>query len=415
MAEAIKQGVPMSPDPATFGALGVPDDLVAALSARQIVIPFPIQALTIPDALAGRDVCGRAPTGSGKTLAFAIPLVARAGRAAPHRPSALVLVPTRELAVQVTAAMIPLAKPRRHYVLAIYGGASQQLQVQSLRRGAAIVVATPGRLADLHQQGLVDLSGVQFVVVDEADRMADMGFLPQVRRLLDEVSPTRQTLLWSATFDNDVDALVRRYQHDPARHDVEPDSTQLNAMAHTFLPVEAATKLDTAATVLRSHGRGIVFCRTRRIADRVAHQLSRTGLETAVIHGSRSQPQRQRAIDAFRRGHVQVLVATDVAARGIHIDDVGVVVHWNPVDDPKDYVHRSGRTARAGASGTVVSLVEPGDAAKIRALRHALDLPERGPGDGLASVTAKRQRKAPPPRKGRRPARRAPSVRRVRG
>jgi superfamily II DNA/RNA helicase len=400
----------MSPDPVTFTALGVPDDLVAVLSARQILAPFPIQAATIPDALAGRDVCGRAPTGSGKTLAFAIPLIARAGQATPHRPSALVLVPTRELAVQVAAAIVPLAKARRRYVVAIYGGASQQRQVESLRRAAAVVVATPGRLADLHEQGLVDLSGVQFVVVDEADRMADMGFLPQVRRLLDEVSPSRQTLLWSATFDTDVDALVRRYQHDPVRHDIQPDSTQLDAMAHAFLPVEAATKLDTAATVLRSHGRGIVFCRTRRIADRVAHQLARVGLETAVIHGSRSQPQRERAIEAFRRGQVQVLVATDVAARGIHIDDVGVVVHWNPVDDPKDYVHRSGRTARAGASGTVVSLVGPDEAAKVRALRHALDLPEHGRGDGVAAVRPERHRNARPPK----PHRDAPAPRKGR-
>ena len=369
----------MSPEPNTFAALGVPDDLVAVLAAQQIAEPFPIQAATIPDALAGRDVCGRAPTGSGKTLAFGIPLVARAAKGAPKRPTALVLVPTRELAVQVTRAVVPLAKARRLYALAIYGGTSQRAQVASLRRGAAIVVATPGRLTDLCDQGHVDLSGVQFVVVDEADRMADMGFLPQVRRLLDQVPTNRQTLLWSATLDGDVDALVQRYQHNPVRYDVEPDSIQLSAMTHAFLDVEPATKLDAAASVLRSHGQGIVFCRTRRIADRVAQQLTRSGLRTALIHGSRTQPQRERAVDAFRRGHVQVLVATDVAARGIHIDDVAVVVHWNPVDDPKDYVHRSGRTARAGASGTVVSLVGPDDSVKVRALRRALDLHDQRP------------------------------------
>jgi superfamily II DNA/RNA helicase len=365
----------MSPVPVPFASLGVPDDLVAALAAEGIVEPFPIQAATIPDALAGRDLCGRAPTGSGKTLAFGIPLVARATRAAPHRPTALVLVPTRELAAQVTKAIVPLAKARRLFVVSIYGGASQRAQVESLRRGAAIVVATPGRLIDLRDQHLVDLSAVQFVVVDEADRMADMGFLPQVRRLLDDVPASRQTLLWSATFDGDVDALVRRYQHEPVRHEVEADAVQLDAMTHSFIDVETVTKLDTAVSVLRSHGRGIVFCRTRRIADRVSQQLERRGLTISIVHGSRSQAQRERAIEAFRRGHAQVLVATDVAARGIHIDDVAVVLHWNPVDDPKDYVHRSGRTARAGASGAVVSLVGPDDVAKVRSLQRTLRIP----------------------------------------
>ena len=394
----------MSSEPNTFAMLGVPDDLVAVLAAQRITEPFPIQAATIPDALAGRDVCGRAPTGSGKTLAFGIPLVARAARGAPRRPTALVLVPTRELAVQVTRAIVPLAKAHRLYALAIYGGTSQRAQVESLRRGAAIVVATPGRLTDLWEQGHVDLSEVRFVVVDEADRMADMGFLPQVRRLLDEVATDRQTLLWSATLDGDVDTLVQRYQHNPVRYDVQPDSTQLSAVTHSFLEVEPTTKLETAAAVLRSHGQGILFCRTRRIADRVAQQLTRSGLRTAVVHGSRTQPQRERAVDAFRRGHVQVLVATDVAARGIHVDDVAVVVHWNPVDDPKDYVHRSGRTARAGASGTVVSLVGPGDGSKVRALRRALDLHEPHPGHVVEGVA--------PPRRDIRPSHRARGRRR---
>jgi superfamily II DNA/RNA helicase len=392
----------MPPDPAPFASLGVPDDLVAALAAEGIVEPFPIQTATLQDALAGRDLCGRAPTGSGKTLAFAIPLVARASRAAPHRPVALVLVPTRELAVQVTKVIVPLAKARRLFVLSIYGGASQRSQVDSLRRGAAIVVATPGRLIDLCEQGFVDLSAVQTVVVDEADRMADMGFLPQVRRLLDDVPSGRQTMLWSATFDGDVDALVRRYQHEPVRHDVEVDAVQHDAMTHSFIDVETVTKLDAAVSVLRSHGRGIVFCRTRRIADRVAQQLARRGLMTSVVHGSRSQAQRERAVEAFRRGQAQVLVATDIAARGIHVDDVAVVVHWNPVDDPKDYVHRSGRTARAGASGTVVSLVGPEDVVKVRALQRTLDIPRLDVDASAAHRVAKRPRHRGPA--GRRPA-----------
>jgi superfamily II DNA/RNA helicase len=360
---------------ATFAALGVPDDLVAALRGQGVDKPFAVQAATLPDAIAGNDLCCRAPTGSGKTLAFGIPMVARVSKAAPHKPTGLVLVPTRELAIQVTRALVPMAKARRLWVLAVYGGAPQRIQVDALRRGASIVVATPGRLTDLLEQRLIDLSAVEVAVIDEADRMADMGFLPPVRKILDLVPPDRQTLLWSATLDGDVDSLVRSYQHDPVRHELAPEPADLDRMTHEFVEVERVAKIGAAAKVLRAHGQGIVFCRTRHGADRVARQLGQAGVVSAVVHGNRSQAQRERALEAFRRGDVQALVATDVAARGIHVDDVAVVVHFDPAEDPKDYVHRSGRTARAGGMGAVVSLVVPEDRKKAVAIQRALSLP----------------------------------------
>jgi superfamily II DNA/RNA helicase len=359
----------------TFADLGVPQDLLAVLTRAGIDTPFPVQAATLPDALAGRDLSGGAPTGSGKTLAFAIPLVVRITAAKPKRPTGLVLVPTRELAAQVQQTILPFARVRGLGVVAIYGGSPMRPQAEALRRGASIVVACPGRLTDLVEQRLVDLSAVQVVVVDEADRMADMGFLPQVRRLLDLVPKSRQTLLWSATLDGDVGTLVQRYQNNPVVHKVVATTDEIDRTPHHFWSVETGSKAATTANVLRSHGQGIVFCRTRHGADRVARQLGVAGVATAVIHGSRTQAQRDRAIEAFRRGEVSALVATDVAARGIHVDDVAVVVHWDPVADPKDYVHRSGRTARAGAHGVVVSLIVKDDRAKAAALQRALNFP----------------------------------------
>ena len=329
----------------------MPDDLIAALRGQGVDVPFAVQAATLPDGIAGNDLCCRAPTGSGKTLAFGIPMVARISKAAPHKPTGLVLVPTRELAIQVTRALVPMAKARRLWVLAVYGGAPQRIQVDALRRGASIVVATPGRLTDLLEQRLIDLSAVEVAVIDEADRMADMGFLPPVRKILDLVPRNRQTLLWSATLDGDVDSLVRYYQHDPVRHELAPEPADLDRMTHEFVEVERVAKIGAAAKVLRAHGQGIVFCRTRHGADRVARQLGQAGVVSAVVHGNRSQAQRERALEAFRRGDVQALVATDVAARGIHVDDVAVVLHFDPAEDAKDYVHRSGRTARAGGMG----------------------------------------------------------------
>jgi superfamily II DNA/RNA helicase len=383
----------------TFPALGVPADLCGALRAAGITHPFPVQEATLPDALAGHDLCGRAPTGSGKTLAFGIPLVARVTRAEPHRPTGLVLVPTRELALQVTQALVPLAMAKRLYVLSIYGGAPAPRQISSLRRGASIVVATPGRLIDLVEQGQVRLDAVQVVVLDEADRMADMGFLPQVRRLLDATPASRQTMLWSATLDGDVDTLVRHYQRSPRRHELAPEPERLADVPHHFWTVDKMAKVGTAALVVRRHGTGIVFVRTKHGADRVARQLSASGVASAAIHGDRSQSQRERALQDFRSGKVQALVATDVAARGIHVDGVEVVVHWDPVDDHKDYVHRSGRTGRAGARGVVVSLVTPEAKAKTLAIQRSLDLPvgltsADAPTDGDVAAAPRRTERA---------------------
>ena len=361
--------------PTTFADLGVPAEMLRALREAGVTDPFPIQAATLPDTLAGHDLCGMAPTGSGKTLAFGIPLVARVSQAKPRRPTGLVLVPTRELAGQVTRALVPLASLRRLYVLGVYGGVGIGPQIRSLHRGASIVVATPGRLIDLLDQGAVELDAVEVVVIDEADRMADMGFLPQVRRLLDETPASRQTMLWSATLDGDVDRLVQRYQRAPRRHEVVAEADTAADVTHAFWRVDTTSKASTAASLLQRHDSGIIFVRTRHGADRVVRQLAAAGVHTAAIHGSRSQAQRERALDAFRSGTVTGLVATDVAARGIHVDDVGVVIHWDPVEQHKDYVHRSGRTGRAGATGAVVSLVTPEARTKTAALQRALELP----------------------------------------
>lgn len=363
----------------SFTDVGVPDDLIDALAGRGIAKPFPIQARTIPPALAGRDVSGRAPTGSGKTLAFGIPLVANVERARPKRPRALVLVPTRELAAQVCRDLEWLGASRGVRVHAFYGGTKFEGQVKALRRGVDIAVACPGRLKDLIDQGIARLDGVDLVVVDEADRMADMGFLPEVRRLVDQTDAGRQTLLFSATLDGDVDELVQRYQHDPVRIDVVPDVVE-SRLEHHFWSVRHADRVATTAAVIRRVGPTVVFTRTRYGADRVARQLVQTGVEAVAIHGNRTQNQRERALRAFRNGDAQALVATDVAARGIHVDDVACVVHFDLPTDPKDYVHRSGRTGRAGATGIVVALAMPDrrkDTTKLlRELNLGLDVVE---------------------------------------
>jgi len=329
--------------------------------------------MALPDALAGRDVSGRAPTGSGKTLAFALPMAASIHKAKPRRPTGLVLAPTRELASQIAAELVPLAKIRGLRVHAFYGGVGYGPQFTALARGVDIVVACPGRLEDLMGSGHVVLADVEVAVVDEADRMADMGFLPAVRRILDTTSAKRQTLLFSATLDGDVDVLVRDYQHDPIRHEAAADVDASEA-THRFHYVERDARVGLCGQLISASGSTIVFVRTRHGADRLARQLSKSGVAAAAIHGDRSQSQRERALRAFSSGSVQALVATDVAARGIHVDEVACVIHYDLPPDPKDYVHRSGRTARAGAAGTVVALVTPEDHVAADTLRSSLRL-----------------------------------------
>ena len=341
----------------SFSDLGVSPDFVAALEEMGRTSPFPVQALTIPDALAGRDVCGKAKTGSGKTLAFGLPVLERVKAAEPRRPRALILVPTRELAVQVKEELAPLGAARGTRVAAIYGGARMEAQIKSLEKGVEVAVATPGRMIDLIERKEIFLDDVDQVVLDEADRMADMGFLPQVEWILRHIPGQHQTLLFSATLDGVVDTLIKRYQADPVMHEVISEEVTVDQMQHRFLAVHDMDKVRVAAKIVGSVNRTIIFVRTKRAADRVAGDLRREGVDAASIHGDLRQSHREKALKDFSDGKLRALVATDVAARGIHVDDIDVVIHYDPPEDHKDYVHRSGRTARAGESGVVVTLV----------------------------------------------------------
>src|SRR5271154_2344673 len=361
------------PAAATFGELGLDPRLVSALAARDINEPFAIQARALPDALAGRDVLGRAQTGSGKTLAFGLPLLTRlADRTGPRRdraPRGLILVPTRELAQQVADALEPLGRSVGVRITTVYGGVSISRQV-ALVRSADVVVATPGRLIDLLERRACTLSGIQVTVLDEADHMADLGFMPAVTRILDETPRDGQRMFFSATLDRGVGQLVTTYIHDPALHAVT-SSTDSGPAEHRVLVLSAQDKVRVAAEIASRPGRTLFFVRTKHGADRLAKQLSRTGVDAAAIHGDRNQSQRQRALDGFTAGHPRVLVATDVAARGIHVDDVDLVVQFDPPNDHKDYLHRSGRTARAGATGMVVALVEHAQLRELQRLHQA--------------------------------------------
>jgi superfamily II DNA/RNA helicase len=343
----------------TFGQLGLPDRLVTALERRGMSAPFAIQVRALPDALAGKDVLGRGQTGSGKTLAFGLPLLTRlaGGQRTPHRPRALVLVPTRELAQQVHDALAPLGQALDLKLCTVYGGSSMGRQIDQLRRGIDVVVATPGRLQDLVDQRECDLSQIEITVLDEADHMADLGFLPAVTALLDLTPADGQRLLFSATLDRGVDRLVRTFLKDPAMHAVASSSSPVDAMDHKVFAVTHSAKTDIAAEIAARPARTLFFVRTKHGADRLATQLRTMGVEAAAIHGNLTQGARKKALDDFSTGHARVLVATDVAARGIHVDDVDLVVHFDPPADHKDYLHRSGRTARAGNTGTVVSFV----------------------------------------------------------
>jgi superfamily II DNA/RNA helicase len=340
----------------TFAELGVDERLVKVLAEQGILRPFAIQALSIADALAGRDVCGKAKTGSGKTLAFGLPLLSRLDHAESRRPRGLVLVPTRELALQVHDVLAPLAEAIGSRVVAVYGGADMNKQIKALADGVEAIIATPGRLIDLVDRKEVELGGLEIVVVDEADRMADMGFLPQVEWLLRHVDGQHQTLLFSATLDGVVDGLIKRYQHDPVYHEVASATVTVDAMLHRFLLVHEMDKVKVAATIARNSGRVLAFTNTKRVADRAASALNQEGVHAAAIHGDLRQSQREDALKDFMAGKLDVLVATDVAARGLHIDDIDVVIHYDPAPDHKTYLHRSGRTARAGSKGMAVTL-----------------------------------------------------------
>jgi superfamily II DNA/RNA helicase len=356
-----------------FAELGVPSILTAALAARGITTPRPIQARTLPDALAGRDVLGRAETGSGKTLAFGLPLLVRtataSGKRRARQPRGLVLVPTRELAGQVHDELLPLAAVLGLRLLTVYGGVPLGRQAQELRRGIDVVVATPGRLLDLLGQDACSLDAVATAVLDEADHMADMGFLPAVTSLLDRVPPGGQRLLFSATLDGQVDTLVRRYLTDPVRHTVAPTAAA-DRMDHQIRTVKATDKVAVAAELAGRPGRTLVFVRTKHRAARLARQLEHAGIRAGALHGNLTQPARTRALAAFAAGTVPVLVATDIAARGIHVDGIDLVVHFDPPAEPKAYLHRSGRTARAGAAGTVITMVLPEQATEVARLHR---------------------------------------------
>ncbi|MFN0282463.1 MAG: DEAD/DEAH box helicase [Kineosporiaceae bacterium] len=380
-----------APAPRTFADLGLPAQLVTALARSGVTEPFAIQARALPDALAGRDVLGRAQTGSGKTLAFGLPMLTRltdpsittaasdkgvdsrtaSRRSAPHRPRGLVLVPTRELALQVADALGPLAAPLGLRVTTVYGGSSYKRQIDALTRGVDVVIATPGRLVDLIDRKVCSLVDVEVTVLDEADYMADLGFLPVVTKLLEMTRDGGQRMLFSATLDRGVGTLVDRFLVDFAVHAVAPAAAPVESMDHQVFTVDRGDKVAVAAEVAGRPGRTLFFVRTKHGADRLATQLSRAGVEAAAIHGNLGQGARQRALAAFSEGSTRVLVATDVAARGIHVDDVDLVVHFDPPNDHKDYLHRSGRTARAGASGTVVALVMPEESRSVEQIHRA--------------------------------------------
>ena len=360
------------PTDTTFEALGVPAPLVEVLTGSGITAPFPIQVATLPDSLAGRDVLGRGRTGSGKTLAFSIPLVARLATSdtprRPKRPRSLILVPTRELANQVAAVVDPMARALGMRTTTIFGGVGQHPQVQALAGGIDVLIACPGRLEDLIGQGHCDLGAVEITILDEADHMADLGFLPGVKRLMDRTPKVGQRLLFSATLDNGVDVLVRRYLSNPVTHSVDPAVAPVSTMTHHVLQVQNADKADVVRELAGGLGRSVLFTRTKHQAKKLAKQLTAAGIPAVDLHGNLSQNARERNLEAFSTGTTRVLCATDIAARGIHVDDVALVVHVDPPAEHKAYLHRSGRTARAGAEGAVVTVSTPDQAGEVRTL-----------------------------------------------
>jgi ATP-dependent RNA helicase RhlE len=372
----------------SFRELGVSAPVVDALGARSIHEPFPIQALALPDALAGLDVLAKSPTGSGKTLAFALPIIQRTAPA-DARPSALVLVPTRELAAQVTGELQSLAPSMGLSVASVYGGVPLRAQA-SRAKSAHVLVATPGRLEDLAERRLVDLTHVRILVLDEADRMLDMGFQPQVDRIVRRVPRNRQTMFFSATLDGRVGELARAYTNSPSRFETQPSTEEPGEIDHRFVSVTANTKIDTLIEQIRSSdGLTLVFTRTKRGADRLAQKLGRQNVPAVAMHGDMSQSARERALARFESGKVKTLVATDVAARGLDLDDVTQVINFDPPEEDKDYVHRTGRTGRAGRDGTAVTLVLPEQQAETSRVARRLGHGERFEQAGLKSAPSK--------------------------
>jgi superfamily II DNA/RNA helicase len=392
----VAQETPAMP---SFAELGVPAELVRVLDREGLTTPFEIQAATIPDALAGKDVLGRGQTGSGKTLAFGLPVltrVAKGGRALPHHPKALILVPTRELAMQVADALMPLGRSVGVFLKTAVGGVPYDRQMDALRRGVEVIVATPGRLGDLIERGACSLDSVEVTVLDEADQMADMGFLPEVTELLAKTPEGTQRLLFSATLDGDVDALVKRFMTDPVTHSTDPSEASVSTMDHHLLLIPPHDKFPITASIANREGKTIVFARTQMGVDRLVEQLAAVGVRAGALHGGKTQRVRTRTLAEFKEGRSNVLVATDVAARGIHVDGISLVVHVDPPKDPKDYLHRAGRTARAGESGAVVTLVLPKQRRTTQAMMgkagvHPAELRVRLGDEKLAEVTGARE------------------------
>jgi superfamily II DNA/RNA helicase len=385
----------------SFTDLGVPAALTAALDAQGITAPFPIQTATLPDSLAGRDVLGRGRTGSGKTLAFQLPVVARltssGSRRTPKRPRALILAPTRELVSQIDAALAPLAAANGLRTRTVFGGVGQNPQVQALRAGVDVLIACPGRLEDLIQQGACDLGAIEVTVLDEADHMADLGFLPAVRRLLEQTPKNSQRLLFSATLDAAVNVLVKRFLVNPVTHEADSATSPISEMDHHVLHVQHEQRVPVLVDLASAPGRTVVFTRTKHGAKALARQLNARGVPTVELHGNLAQNARTRNMDAFHSGKATTLVATDIAARGIHVDDVALVVHADPPAEHKAYLHRSGRTARAGAAGTVITLMTDQQVRDVRALTRAAGINPTttkvsGPGHAILRTLAPGER-----------------------
>lgn len=356
----------------SFASLGVDQRIIAGLESQGITHPLPIQAVTLKDAISGRDICGKAETGSGKTLAFGIALLQQNEQGQPRHPRSLVLVPTRELAVQVRDVLASIAGPRQVRVAVAYGGVSIEQQIKTLKRGVDVLVATPGRLIDLINRRALSLSRITSVVLDEADRMADMGFTPQVEEILEQTYPERQTMLFSATLDGDVDRLIKRYMTDPVRHEVATEAAKVPKMVQYFVAVEDREKIEAISTLVKGASRALVFVKTKRGADEVSDVLASYGIRASSMHGDLRQSARNRVLERFSRGSLQVLVATDVAARGLDVTGLDLVIHFDLPEDSKAYIHRSGRTARGGAVGVVVTILTPRQGRDVQRLQKEI-------------------------------------------